>query len=91
MSTDISRRHLLGAAGLALAAPLERARAANDKIQMGWIGAGSRGYYLMERMYQTSKDTAVINWVCDAYTGRIAKGKDRVQTIGGNTRRPLAI
>jgi len=39
----------------------------------------------MERMYQTSKDSAVITWVCDAYTGRLARGKDRVQTMGGNT------
>jgi len=85
MSTNISRRHLLGATGLVLAAAApQRARAANDKIQMGWIGTGSRGYYLLERMYQTSKDNAVVTWTCDAYTGRLARGKDRVQTMGGN-------
>lgn len=84
MSIEISRRQLLGTAGLALAGAPRRARAATDKIQMGWIGAGGRGYYLMERMYQTSKDSAVINWVCDAYAPRLARGKDRVQTIGGN-------
>jgi predicted dehydrogenase len=58
---------------------------ANDKAQIGWIGTGSRGYYLMERLYTASKDMVEVVAVCDTYKGNLAKAKDRVQTMGGNT------
>jgi predicted dehydrogenase len=39
----------------------------------------------MERMYKGSPELATIVAVCDTYTGNLAKAKDRVQTMGGNT------
>ena len=87
MNDDLSRRNFLSSAGAVLvSAPgILRAQNANDKIQVGWIGTGSRGYYLMERLYVGSGPMVQVNAVCDTYTGNLAKAKDRVQTMGHNT------
>lgn len=87
MHDDLSRRSFLSSAGAALvSAPgILRAQNANDKIQVGWIGTGTRGYYLMERLYVGSGPMVQVNAVCDTYTGNLAKAKDRVQTMGHNT------
>ncbi|HZU28857.1 MAG TPA: Gfo/Idh/MocA family oxidoreductase [Bryobacteraceae bacterium] len=85
-SDELSRRSLLKAsAAAALAAAARPVLAASDRITIGWIGTGTRGYYLMERLYKGSPDLATVVAVCDTYTGNLAKAKDRVQTMGGNT------
>jgi predicted dehydrogenase len=90
MSDDLSRRSFMKrsttVAALAAAPAAVSALAANDKIHLAWIGTGSRGYYLMERMYKGGGNAvAEVTAVCDTYKGNLQKGKDRVQTIGGNT------
>lgn len=88
MAHEYSRRTFMKSttAALASASSLLPALAASDKIQMGWIGTGSRGYYLLERFYVGKSDrAAVVVAVCDAYDGNLARAKDRVQTMGGNT------
>ena len=89
MPDDFSRRSFLKrstAAAIAAAPAMAPAQAANDKIHLAWIGSGSRGYYLMERMYKGGGNAvAEVTAVCDTYTGNLQKGKDRVQTLGGNT------
>jgi predicted dehydrogenase len=88
MKDDLSRRSFVKtSAGLAIAgAPgILPALGANDKAQIGWIGTGSRGYYLMDRLYTGSKELVEVVAVCDTYTGNLARAKDRVQTMGGNT------
>lgn len=82
---EISRRGLLKTTAAALAAAARPVRAAGDKIAIGWIGIGSRGYYLMERLYKGSPELAQVVAICDTYSGNLAKAKDRVQTMGGNT------
>ena len=85
---ELSRRSFLaGAAGMALAvAPgALPALGANGKVTIGWIGIGSRGYYLMERMYLGSAGLAEVTAVCDTYAGHLTRAKDRVQTMGGNS------
>jgi len=83
MSQDLTRRSFV--AGSAAAAAALPALGANDVINVGFIGAGSRGYYCMERLYVGSKDLARIVAVCDTYSGYVARGKQRVETMGGNT------
>jgi predicted dehydrogenase len=84
-SADVSRRRFVAGGAAALAAPLiAQAAAPNDKIAVGIIGTGSRGYYLMERFFTRCKDTAQVVAICDAYTGNLAKGAARVETMGGN-------
>lgn len=87
MNDDLSRRNFLktsAGAGLLSAPGILRAQNANDKVHVGWIGVGSRGYYLMERLYAGSGPMLQVNAVCDTYTGNLARAKDRVQTMGGN-------
>ncbi|MCU0246088.1 MAG: Gfo/Idh/MocA family oxidoreductase, partial [Bryobacter sp.] len=57
----------------------------NNKMKVGFIGAGSRGYYLMERLYKGSGPMVEVSAVCDTYEGHRNRGKDRVQTMGGNS------
>ena len=88
MTDNFSRRSFVKtSAGLAIASVpgILPALGANNKAQIGWIGVGSRGYYLMDRLYTQSKDMVQVVAVCDTYTGNLARAKDRVQTMGGNT------
>ncbi len=88
MKDDLSRRNFIKtSSGLALAAApaILPALGAGDKVQIGWIGVGTRGYYLMERLYAGSKPLVQVVAVCDTYTGHLTRAKDRVQTMGGNT------
>jgi predicted dehydrogenase len=86
MAQDFSRRSFVKttAATLAVAPGMLSAQGANDKLNLGWIGGGSRGNYLKERFYVGKNANAQIGYVCDAYDGNVARAIDRVQTMGGN-------
>jgi len=85
MSDDLSRRSFVRSAALAAAPAVVPALGANDKVQVGWIGTGTRGNYLIDMMYKAVPDKVVVVAVCDTFQGNLAKGKDRVQTQGKNT------
>jgi predicted dehydrogenase len=87
MPEEIGRRDFLktSTAAAAVAGALARpVHAQGDRVNIGWIGTGSRGYYVMGRAYE-SKDILQVVATCDTYAGNLAKGKDQVQTKGGNT------
>jgi len=92
MSEDQSRRIFMkdtvkaasALASVAAGPAILPALGANDKVNIGVIGCGGRGYYLTERAYQGSEGRFVITGVCDAFTSRIAREKDRVKKMGGN-------
>src|SRR5258706_13429826 len=92
MPEDFSRRGFMKRSGAVLAAApaMLEAQSANDKLTIGWIGTGSRGDYLMQRMYAQNTQHAQVVAVCDAYSGNLARAKDRVQTLGGNTPKTYA-
>jgi predicted dehydrogenase len=85
---DISRRNFVktsaGVAALAVGPAILPALGANSRVKVGWIGVGSRGYHCMDQMYKLSKDMVEVTAVCDTFSGNLARGKDRVQTTGGN-------
>src|SRR5688572_23060647 len=88
MSDELSRRNFVkSSAGIALATgpAILPALGANNKVTVGWVGIGSRGNYVMDMMYKASADAVQVVAVCDTFQGNLAKGKDRVQTMGGNT------
>ncbi|MCW5977716.1 MAG: Gfo/Idh/MocA family oxidoreductase [Bryobacteraceae bacterium] len=87
MSNDFTRRNFVKSTTAALAsASALPVLGANDKVAVGWIGTGSRGNYLLERFYVGKSDRAAqVQAVCDAYDGNVARAKDRVQTMGGNS------
>ena len=88
MTDGLSRRSFMKrSAGTALAVgpAIRPALGANDKVTVGWIGTGSRGNYVMEMMYKAIPEAVAVTALCDTFQGNLAKGKDRVQTLGKNT------
>ncbi|MBL8229288.1 MAG: Gfo/Idh/MocA family oxidoreductase [Bryobacterales bacterium] len=84
MSESVSRRSFVKTSA-AMAPAVLSAQNVNSELQVAWIGTGSRGYYLMERAYKGNGKPFKVVATCDTYDGNLAKGKDRVQTMGGNT------
>lgn len=88
MSDELSRRNFIrNSAGVALAAgpAILPALGANEKVQVGWVGTGSRGNHVMGMMYKAVPELVTVTAVCDTYTGNLNRAKDAVQTQGGNT------
>ncbi|MCS7315978.1 MAG: Gfo/Idh/MocA family oxidoreductase [Bryobacterales bacterium] len=63
-TTNWTRRHFVSAT---LAVGGVSARSANDRIQLGVIGAGGRGSELMRQVAQARTADAVITAICDVY------------------------
>lgn len=88
MSEQWSRRGFMrrsAGAALAVGPAVLPALGANNRLNVGFIGTGSRGNYVMNMMYQSVPELVEVTAVCDTYQGNLARGKDRVQTSGGNT------
>ncbi len=85
--TDLSRRDLLKTAGAVTAAAaviqgapaIQKVRAANDQVQFGMIGTGSRGSYLLKHLKNI--DAARCVALCDLNEENLSHG---VTTIGNN-------
>src|SRR3954463_128596 len=82
---DLSRRDMLKTAGAVTAvaavvqgAPaIQKVRAANDQVQYGMIGTGSRGSYLLKHLKNIDNGRCVA--LCDIQPQNLEHG---VQTIG---------
>jgi predicted dehydrogenase len=81
MMPELSRRTLLASA----AASAFTALGANDRPNVGVIGTGGRGQYLIKRLYAGGPKNANVVMVCDAYTENLKAGKDLVATSWGPT------
>src|SRR5436190_17571379 len=75
---DVTRRDFVKTAGTAAAvisAPaIQKVKAANDQVQYGFIGTGSRGQYLLPHVNQTDRGRCVA--VCDVYEPNLKKGAE---------------
>jgi predicted dehydrogenase len=83
---DVTRRDFVKVAGAATAvaatmgAPaIQKVRAANDQVQYGVIGSGSRGQYLMKHLKKTNSGRCIA--LCDIQPEQAKKG---VAAIGSN-------
>ncbi len=88
MKDHVSRRNFMKASASAamLAGPaVLPALGANDKVRIGWIGVGSRGSYLIDRMQAGSANLVEVTAVCDTFTGRLSAAKDKIQTLWHNS------
>src|SRR5436305_12534483 len=85
MAEELNRRTFIKAAAIAAGPAVISARGANEKINIGWIGVGTRGNAAIEWLHTGEPDTVHLTAVCDTYDGYIARAKDRVKTIWGNT------
>jgi predicted dehydrogenase len=85
MPDELNRRDFLKAAAIAAGPAALPARGANDKVNIGWIGVGTRGYASLDWLHTASPNDVQITAICDTYQGYIARAKDRMQTIWGST------
>src|SRR6266851_3301715 len=86
MADGLPRRDFLktSAVAAALSAPaILRAQNANEKLNIGWIGVGTRGYAGLDWLNKAERGKVAVTAICDTYTGFIARAKDRIQTIYG--------
>src|SRR6202011_4067239 len=51
----------------------------------GWIGVGTRGNAGIDWLHTAAPNGVKLTAVCDTFEGYIARAKDRVQPIWGNT------
>ena len=84
MPDELNRRDFLKAAAIAAGPAVLPARGANEKVNVGWIGVGTRGYASLDWMHTAAPDDVKITAICDTYQGYIARAKDRMQTIWGS-------
>jgi predicted dehydrogenase len=84
MAEEVNRRSFIKAAALAAGPAIISARGANDKINVGWIGVGTRGNAGIDWLHTAEPNNVQLTAVCDTYQGYIARAVDRVQTIWGN-------
>ena len=85
MAEPLNRRDFLKAAAIAAGPAAMAARGANDKVQIGWIGVGTRGYASLDWMHAACPQEVAITAICDTYQGYIARAKDRMKTVWGST------
>ena len=85
MAEELNRRNFLKAAALAAGPAIISARGANDKVNIGWIGVGTRGYAALDWLHTAAPNDVQITAICDTYQGYIARAKDRMQTVWGTT------
>jgi predicted dehydrogenase len=84
MPSEFNRRDFLKTAALAAGPAVLTASGANRKVNIGWIGVGTRGYAGLDWLHTASPDDAVITAICDTYQGYLARAKDRMKTVWGN-------
>src|SRR5437879_10767434 len=88
MSERIPRRDFLktSATAAALSAPaILKSQNTNDKLNIGWIGVGTRGYAGLDWLHKAEPQGVAVTAICDTFTGHVARAKDRIQTIYGIT------
>ena len=85
MGDELNRRNFLKTAALAAGPAVLGARAANEKLNIGWIGVGTRGYAGLDWLHTAAPDDVRITAICDTYQGYIARAKDRMRTVWSNT------
>jgi predicted dehydrogenase len=78
--SEVSRRSFVAAPFSAAAL---RARSSNDRIQVGVIGAGGRGFELMRQVAQAKGANAVITAICDVYRPNREKAVQFVEKTWG--------
>jgi predicted dehydrogenase len=83
MAEELNRRNFIKAAALAAGPAIISARGANDKINVGWIGVGTRGRYGLEWLHTAAPADTQITAVCDTYKGYINRAVDTMQTTWG--------
>jgi len=83
MADELKRRDFIKAAALAAAPAVVSAQGTNNKINIGWIGVGTRGYAGLDWLHTAAPNDVQVSAICDTYQGYIARAQDRLQTVWG--------
>ncbi len=83
MADELNRRSFLKAAAIAAGPAVISAQGANDKVNVGWIGVGTRGYAGLDWLHTAAANDVQVSAICDTYQGYIARAQDRMQTVWG--------
>jgi predicted dehydrogenase len=84
MADELNRRNFLKAAAIAAAPIAASAQSANGKVNIGWIGVGTRGYAGLDWLHTAAPNDVQVTAICDTYDGYIARAQDRLQTVWGS-------
>jgi len=83
MADELNRRNFIKAAAVAAAPAVISAQGTNNKINIGWIGVGTRGYAGLDWLHTAAANEVQVSAIADTYQGYIARAQDRLQTIWG--------
>ena len=75
MADELNRRNFLKAAAIAAGPAVISAHGANDKVNIGWIGVGTRGYAGLDWLHTAAANDVQITAICDTYQGYIARAQ----------------
>ena len=84
MADELNRRDFLKAAAIAAGPAVMAAQGANEKVNIGWIGVGTRGYAGLDWLHTAAANEVQITAICDTYQGYIARAQDRMDVAMGN-------
>ncbi len=84
MANEVNRRTFLKAAAIAAGPAVIGARGANDKINVGWIGVGTRGDYGIRWLKEAAPEEVELRAICDTCGPYITRGLANVQKTWGN-------
>jgi predicted dehydrogenase len=85
MANELNRRNFLKAAAIAAGPAVIKARGANEKINIGWIGVGTRGDYGIQWLHDAAADDCNLVAICDTCGPYLERGIANVQKTWGNT------
>jgi predicted dehydrogenase len=85
MANELNRRDFFKAAAIAAGPAVITARGANEKINIGWIGVGTRGDYGIRWLYTAASDDVHLAAICDTCQPYIDRGIANVKKTWGNT------
>ncbi|MGD0499191.1 MAG: Gfo/Idh/MocA family oxidoreductase [Bryobacteraceae bacterium] len=85
MASEVNRRNFLKAAAVAAGPAVITARGANDRINIGWIGVGTRGDYGIRWLHTAAPNDVQLTSICDTCDKWITRGVKNVQDTWGTT------
>src|SRR5262245_38212614 len=85
MADELNRRNFLKAAAMAAGPAVSSARGAQHKSDVAWIGDRPRCTGGIEWLHTAAPNDVQLTSICNTYGSYIARAKDRVKTIWGNT------
>ncbi len=83
MGNEVNRRDFLKAAAVAAGPAVITARGANEKINIGWIGVGTRGDYGIRCLHDAAPNDVYLKAICDTCGPYIDRGIKNVQDTWG--------